>query len=42
MQAWVESAAALEVVLEAVSLWAAAKPRRATMGRKACMVFVCV
>jgi hypothetical protein len=43
-QAVVESAVALEVVLEAVllvSLWAATRPKRATIGMKERMLFVC-
>lgn len=44
-QAAVEPAAALELVPDAVlvvSLWAAARPRRATMGRNACILVVLV
>ena len=40
-QAAVEPGAGAELVLEAellVSLWAAARPKRATMGRKACIL----
>jgi hypothetical protein len=39
-QAAVEPGAGAELVLEAESLWAAARPRRATMGMKACMLCV--
>ena len=42
-QAAVEPGAGLELVLEAellVSLWAAARPKRATMGMKACILIV--
>lgn len=42
-QAAVEPGAGAELVLEAElldSLWAAARPKRATMGMKACMLYV--
>ena len=42
-QAAVEPGAGAELVLEAElldSLWAAARPKRATMGRKACILIV--